>query len=149
MIRDELLALWMEDEGFRSKPYLCPAGKLTIGFGRNLEDVGITVDEAKMLAISDLEASYSELYHTFPWFSKLNEARQDALTNMNANLGLPRFLGFKKMIAALNEGDFEKAADEMLDSKWEKQVGRRAYRLSSMIRLGQYLHSENGGKKNG
>lgn len=144
MITPQLLEMWKRHEGFRTKPYLCGAQKLTIGYGRNLEDVGISVSEAGMLAINDLQAARMELHNTFAWFKELNPARQDALTDMVGNIGLSRFLGFKKTIQALSTKDFEKASKEMLDSKWATQVSSRAHELSEMIRLGVYLDSKGG-----
>jgi lysozyme len=66
----------------------------------------------------------------------LNDARQNALIDMMYNLGPSRFIGFKKMIAAIYDEDFNAASNEMLDSKWAKQVGRRAFRLARIMRTG-------------
>jgi lysozyme len=56
--------------------------------------------------------------------------------DMAFNVGVPRLTGFKKMWAALHCGDYAEAAKEMMDSKWARQVGRRAERLSSMMETG-------------
>jgi lysozyme len=53
------------------------------------------------------------------------------------NIGMPRFKQFKKMIAALEEGDWSEAANQMMDSKWAKQVGKRAERLRDMMETGE------------
>ena len=58
------------------------------------------------------------------------------LCNMAYNLGVPRLLGFERMWAALAAGDYERAADEALDSKWARQVGARAARVAALIREG-------------
>lgn len=122
-------------EGFRRFPYRCTAGKLTIGYGRNLEDVGISEDEAEMLLLNDVERCWEQLSQ-FDWFHDLNEARQWALVDMLYNLGFSRFMGFKKMLAALERRDYESAAAEMLDSKWARQVGNRAIELAEIMRSG-------------
>lgn len=125
-----------EDEGFRSKPYRCTAGKLTIGYGRNLDDVGISKEEANVMLGEDVRGVIRQLNHALPWWSKLTFGRQEALVNMGFNLGVPRLLGFKNMLAALQRGDYAKAADEALDSLWAKQVGDRAKRVAKLIREG-------------
>lgn len=121
------------DEGFRSKPYQCTAGKTTIGYGRNIEDNGITESEAENLLLNDVKTAQIELLNAFDWFSKLNGARQGVLINMAFNLGLPRLKKFKKMLSALAENDYHEASKQMLDSRWAVQVGDRANRLAKQI----------------
>ena len=125
-------------EGLRLKPYTCTAGKLTIGYGHNLEDNGITLEIAEILLRTDLACARMEVCAKFPWLMKLNEPRQYVLVDMCFNMGITRLLTFKKMLAALQEGQFERASHEMLDSKWAKQVGKRATRLAEIMRKGEY-----------
>ena len=121
-------------EGLRLKPYLCSEGKITIGFGRNLEDMGISEKEAEMLLMSDIERCYEEL-DVFSWFHDLDQVRQEAMVNMLFNLGLPTFLEFKRTLKFMAEGAYSQAAAEMLDSKWAKQVKGRAATLASRMRF--------------
>jgi lysozyme len=65
--------------------------------------------------------------------------RQDVVLNMLFNLGLPKFLAFRKMIEALRLANYDQAATEMLDSKWAIQVGIRAKELAEIMRTGRYL----------
>jgi lysozyme len=125
-------------EGLRLKPYLCSEGKITIGFGRNLEDMGISEKEAEMLLMSDIQRCYEEL-DVFSWFHDLDQVRQEAMVNMLFNLGLPTFLEFKRTLKFMAEGAYSQAAEEMLDSKWARQVGDRATELAYMVETGQYL----------
>ncbi|CCG42198.1 glycoside hydrolase family protein [Magnetospirillum molischianum] len=134
----DVLALRRElirDEGLKLKPYRCTAGKLTIGVGRNIEDRGITADEAMVLLDNDIVVIAAELDRAIPFWRKLSDARQRALINM-AMMGVPRLLGFKRMLYALSIGDYPGAAAEALNSKWAGQVGDRAIRLADMIRRG-------------
>ena len=117
-------------------PYNCTAKKLTLGYGRNIEDRGISEQEALFLLENDIALVIGELKVNFHFFEYLSEQRQEALIDMCFNLGIFRFKGFKKMIAALAAGDYTKASKEMLDSMWARQVGRRARNLSEMIREG-------------
>lgn len=123
-------------EGLRLKPYRCTAGKLTIGYGRNLEDVGISNAEAEAMLSNDLERCANEVAKHVDAFDKLNDARQAVLVNMCFNLGIAGLLKFKKFIAAVNDGLFELASKEMLDSQWAKQVGNRAIELSEQMKTG-------------
>ena len=125
-------------EGLRLKPYTCPAGKLTIGYGHNLEDNGITEDIAVRMLDADLKAAEREVQDKFSSFYKLNEARQFVLVDMAFNMGINRLLTFKKMFAALAKGEYPTAAREMLNSKWAVQVGNRAKTLAEIMKSGVY-----------
>lgn len=122
-------------EGLRLKPYRDTVGKITIGYGRNLEDRGITEQEAEVLLIRDVIETQRQLAR-YGWFLLMNETRQDALVNMAYNLGMGGLLGFRRMIAALERRDYHSAAREMLDSKWARQVNHRATELAEQMRLG-------------
>jgi lysozyme len=135
-IEDQLIL----HEGLRLKPYRCTENKLTIGVGRNIEERGITATEAMFLLKNDIEAVEKELSR-FDWFTKQDEIRRRVLIDMGF-MGVPRLLGFKKMIQALVADDYEKAAAEMLDSKWSRQVGGRAVRLAEMMRTGKDYDSK-------
>jgi lysozyme len=126
--------LIMRHEGLRLKPYRCPAGKLTIGYGRNIEDNGITRDEALFLLRNDLAAARETLDELG---LDLDPVRQAVLLDMLYNLGAVRFRRFRIMLQAVRAGDFERAAREMLDSRWSHQVGMRAVELAEMMRSGQ------------
>jgi lysozyme len=130
---DEIKEQLKCDEGFSSKPYRCSAGKLTIGHGRNLDDVGITAEEADYLLNNDIVDCYSTLDRNFTWFTGLSEQLQGVLINMCFNLGFSRLLTFRKMLAAFSASDFTAAAKEMKNSDWYRQVGPRADRLIHVV----------------
>lgn len=121
-------------EGLRLKSYRCTAGKLTIGYGRNLEDNGITEEEAHFLLMNDLEKSWDECCKAFSWISKMDKIRQGVIVELCFNMGLGRLKGFKKMLAACERGDYETASVEMLDSLWARQVGQRAKTLANIMK---------------
>ena len=135
---DKLTDMLIDHEGMRRKPYRCTAGKLTIGVGRNLDDRGISPDEAMYMLANDIRDSRRELSAAFPWFDKLDEVRQAVLIDMCVNLGLSRLQGFRNTMALIGVGKYEAAAQEMLNSKWAEQVGRRAQRLSRMMATGRW-----------
>lgn len=125
-------------EGLRLKPYTCPAGKLTIGYGHNLDDNGITEDIAVRLLDADLKTAEREVRQRFTHFYKLNEARQFVLVDMAFNMGIAKLMTFKKMFAALAKDEYPTAAREMLNSKWAVQVGNRAKALAEIMKSGEY-----------
>jgi len=133
MDQEKLIEELKRDEGVRFKPYHCSADKLTIGVGRNLDDVGITEEESDYLLGNDINTCVKELNRTFFWFEKQTDVRKRVLVNMCFNLGLSRLLNFKNFLKAAESGDYESAGREMLDSKWAKQVGDRAIRLKNMM----------------
>ena len=131
-IEDQLIL----HEGLKLKPYRCTAGKLTIGVGRNLDDKGISHDEAMLLLRNDIEEVTRQL-ERYSWYVALGPTRRKVLIDMAFNLGIGGLLGFQKMIEALERGDYERAADEMVNSRWYKQVGKRGRRLERMMRTGE------------
>ena len=125
-------------EGLRLKPYKCSANKLTIGYGRNLEDVGISRAEADMMFERDFaqaEAEARQLCRTYKVnYEDLIEQRFYVLTDMMFNLGYNRLSKFKKLLYALKNSLYDDAAKEMLDSTWATQVGNRATQLAALMR---------------
>lgn len=107
-------------EGLELKPYRCPAGKITIGYGRNLEDNGITLQEAEKMLENDLLRTKLELEDRLPIFRHLDDVRRNVLIEMAFNMGVPKLLKFKKTISFLKVSDFESASSEMLNSKWHE-----------------------------
>ena len=131
---DEVRREIMRDEGLRLKPYKCTAGKVTIGYGRNLDDVGISEYEAGQMLTSDIRNVGWELDDKMPGWRRFPDGVARGLVNMCFNLGWTRLSKFKKMLAALKAEDYNRAADEALDSKWAKQVGARANRIAELFR---------------
>jgi len=128
----------IRDEGLRLKPYKDSVGKTTIGVGRNLDDVGISREEALTLLETDIDRASAWVRTQLPWSLNLNEARQAALVNMAFNMG-ERLTTFAQFLRKLQAEDYAGAAAEMLDSLWAKQVGDRAHRLASQIETGEWV----------
>ena len=146
---DIALELIKEAEGFVAKPYYCPAGKLTQGYGRNLEaipldeyektflnpDGSVSRDVATDWAMEEIEHCYNQL-SKLSFFTKADDVRQAVLIDMCYNLGMNGLLKFKGMLKALENMDYGVAAAEMVDSKWYKQVGNRGIRNVTIMRTG-------------
>lgn len=140
-------------EGFRSKVYQCTANKRTIGYGYNLDanplnlstyelnrfcSKGITEKTAENLLVDQVYKLRFDLEGKLPWWSKLDQVRQDVLINMAYNLGLKGLFEFKKTMACIEHGDYTKASKEMLHSGWAIQVKGRAKELSTQFKSGRY-----------
>ncbi len=124
-------------EGLKLKPYKCTAGKLTIGYGRNLEDRGIDKDEAEQMLLRDMCEVEEQLFDK-GLLDGLNDARKAVLINMGFQLGITGLLKFKRMLSALVNHEYELAAKEMLDSRWAGQTPNRAKELSDQMATGEF-----------
>lgn len=135
-----LVELTKRFEGLRLKPYHCSAGKITIGYGRNLTDVGISKAEADMMFYSDMlsaevdAASWLEKYGMKP--EDISQNRFYVLTDMMFNMGWSSCLQFKTFMSELKKGHYDDAAKAMLNSKWATQVGSRAITLAGLMKNG-------------
>ncbi len=134
--REQLLVELERDEGLRLKPYTDTVGKLTIGIGRNLTDVGLRAAEARQLCATDVAEVEVALDRHVPWWRAMSDARQRALLNMGFNLGWPRLAQFRLTLGHLEAGRYAEAADECLRSTWARQVGDRAERIAQQFREG-------------
>jgi len=115
--------------------YKCSADQWTIGYGYNIEKNGVSEKIAQ--AIFD-EFMTGLLVN--PEIRKIidghDEIRQSVIVDMAFNLGVKGLLEFRNMLTAFENGDYNLAALEMLDSKWASQVGHRATRLAYMMKTG-------------
>jgi lysozyme len=131
-------------EGYVTEIYLCSEGYATFGIGHMVTEddmehswpVGTPVTDERILqvfhddckiAVEDAEKLVDDLYDHPDDVPRV-------LVNMVFNLGRPRLSKFKNMLAAVNAKDYAKAADEMVDSKWYKQVKTRGVELVEIMR---------------
>ena len=122
-------------EGYSQFIYTDTVGMQTIGYGINL-NVGLTEKAAHVLMAYRISTIREHLKYAFPSFNQLSGNRQDVLIDMAYNLGISGLLKFKKMLFAINDNNYSKAAEEMLDSTWSGQVGDRAKELAIMMEDG-------------
>ena len=148
----------IRDGGLELKVYKDTLGIDTIGAGWNLRDRPLTVAQLQHLGLSDMQDLYDngitlygaryilridvdiaerELITAHSCVEFLNAPRQMVCVNMAFNLGVPRLKLFINMWSAIHRKDYDRAADEMLDSRWAKQVKSRATRLSDIMRTGE------------
>jgi lysozyme len=125
-------------EDKRNKPYKDTEGKLTIGIGRNLDDKGLKDSEIAFLLANDIDDAITDAIAVVHRYQSLDGVRQEVVIEMAFNLGRARLAGFKKMLAAIGNQQFDLAATEMLDSKWAKQVKGRAQELAKAMRTGTW-----------
>jgi lysozyme len=132
------------EEGYRENAYHCSEGYPTIGIGKKIgpKNAGLKMYQFKcskemaLLWLREEIKIIRDKLIRFPWYVNLNSDRQDIIKSMAYQIGVRGLLKFKKMIAALDEKDWDKAADEALNSKWAKQTPNRALRHSEVLRYG-------------
>lgn len=122
MIQEAIIKQLVEHEGEVLKVYTCPAGKPTVGVGRNLLDKGISCAESRYMLLNDIAECVIDLQRIFPDWNWYSDNVQMALTDMRFNLGPRGFRSFRRMIAAIHAKDWTLAAKEALDSRWATQV---------------------------
>jgi lysozyme len=147
-----IIDLLTRHEGLRLKPYKDTVGKLTIGVGRNLDDIGITREEANMMLIHDIARVEQELNECLPWWASLDPVRQAVLVDLGFNLGVktgnpPKLLTFKTTLGLIEAGlqdprKFTEAAANLKRTLWHTQVGNRAERLELMLETGRWPGEE-------
>ena len=134
---DGIVASLRREEGFRSHAYKDHLGYVTVGIGRCIEEgvgSGLSLEEAEYLLMNDVRRCIGELGKALPWASSLDNQRKEVLVELAFQMGLPNLMKFKRMLAALKDGEFEKAAAELLDSKYAGQTPARSERYAKRIR---------------
>ena len=131
------------DEGCVNKVYLDHLGYATLGIGHLIlktdpehgQEVGTAVSEERIKECfeKDIENVFTDLDRNLAWWRELPEDLTLVMANMSFNLGITRLLKFKNFLAAMSVKDWDKAAVEMMDSRWAKQVGSRAIRLRDRV----------------
>ena len=101
-----------------------------------MDDKGLSKAEISILLSNDINACEADLDREMPWWRRLTDNRQRVMLNMCFNLGITRLKGFKNMLRDVQNGLYDQAAVEMLDSLWARQVGGRAVRLAKMMKNG-------------
>lgn len=133
MISQALIDQLKLHEGVEKYPYTDTVGKTTIGVGRNLTDRGISTATIEQMLVEDIELVQRELDKHYPDWCKLSEKRQRVLIDMCFNMGMPKLNTFSKFWKAVKAGRYVEASNEMIDSRWSKQVGQRAHTLANMM----------------
>ena len=128
-------------EGVKKFAYKCPAGKITVGIGRNIDSdggLGLSDDEIIYLLRNDISRIDEELTNAFRFYKELDRVRKDAMINICFNLGLTRLRSFREALGRMEKKEYPEAAVEFLDSLWASQVGQRALDVTYMIQHGEY-----------
>ena len=141
---EKLLERIKHHEGYRSKVYKCTEGYDTIGYGFAIKDLELEEDICEEILLRKINKLGRRVMSRFPFFDSLPVDCKDVLMEMSFQLGVTGVSKFKKALKAMEDSDWEKAADEMLDSKWAKQTPNRAKGLSDIVRS---LHEKKSSKK--
>ena len=121
-------------EGLVLKSYVCPTGYTSVGVGRNLETNGITEEEAMYLLNNDIKTVIKKLDKHWITWRKLPNTAQYVCIDLVFNMGINTFMSFRRTRSYMELNEWEKAGDELLDSKYAEQVGRRAIFNSEQLK---------------
>ena len=133
----------VREEGEVLHAYPDHLGYLTIGVGILIDKRkggGITREESRYLLRNRVRTLVEYAESTYPWFSRLDPARQAVVIGMMFQLGASGFYAFRATRAAIERGDYEQAATQMLSSLWAKQTPARAHRMAHIMRTGEWTY---------
>ena len=134
---DEVTESLRQEEGWSQTVYQCSEGHWTLGYGRNVDPhtgIGISREEGELMLANDVRRTIEELENAFPQFGDLDQQRTAVLIELGFQLGTPTLRKFTNMLAGLWAGDNDRAADELLDSRYARQVPARARRYAERLR---------------
>lgn len=142
MNQEKLLASVISHETYGGRAnltaYQDSKGIWTIGYGRNLQVLRISQDQADEWLNKDINAAVIAASN-FPEFPFLDtEARQNAFIEMVYNMGPMRVHGFIDMLPAIRKQDWKSVAREALNSVWAHEVGKRAVTIANMLLTGEF-----------
>ena len=138
IIKDRLID-W---EGIVLKPYECSQGYTSIGVGRNIENNGISKEEAMHLLDNDIDSVIQNLDKHWPIYKTFPERAQMICIDLVFNMGIYTWLSFRKTRSYMELQEWDKAGDELLNSKYAQQVGRRAIFNSEELKKCQLKHQK-------
>lgn len=136
---DKLITQLRRDEGEILHAYQDHLGYWTIGVGILIDQRkggGLLPEESEFILQNRVRQRREAVAKAFPWFSKLDDARQGVLLNMSFQLGMAGLMGFKNTLEQVRLGNYSKAAEMMLQSKWADQTPARAKRLAKQMETG-------------
>lgn len=125
----------LKKEGFSSTPYNDTEDVLTFGHGLTFP---VTEEESRAVVKIRLKNAIREAIVIFPDLWNFGNARATVVVDMMYNLGYIRFKEFTKMISAIHDRDWERAADEAKNSRWYSQVKTRGKENVSMLLTGEF-----------
>ena len=141
---DQLRKELEQDEGIKYEIYLDHLGLKTCGIGHLCKssdpefemDVGEKISEERVAELfsRDIAWTLDDCQKLIPDFDMLPEEVQLIVANMCFNLGINRLGRFEKFLEAVEDRSWHRAADEMFDSRWKKQVPARSDRLIARMR---------------
>lgn len=138
---DKLVNQLRRDEGEILHAYQDHLGYWTIGVGILIDQRkggGLLPEESEFILQNRVRQRREAVAKSLPWFNDLNDARQGVLLNMSYQLGVQGLLGFKNTLEEVRKGNYAKASEMMLMSKWATQTPERARRLAKQMITGDW-----------
>ncbi len=139
----DLKSQLLREEGAESCAYQDNLGYWTIGVGRLIDSRkggGLSNDEINYLLDNDIKTKTREVLLALPWMPRLSEPRQAVLIGMAFQMGIGGLLKFKRMLSAVEDGQYFEAAAQMVESTWARQTPARAHRMALQMETGEWTH---------
>ncbi|EJL91227.1 hypothetical protein HS962_13980 [Pantoea sp. BIGb0393] len=146
----QIIAILNFEEGYREAPYLDTLGFPTVAGGIRIGPKGASLsnyifqvprpvgDVWKQCIVEGKVLQMHQRALVQQALAKCNEARSDVLISMGYQLGVDGLAMFRGMLTSITQGDFDAAANAMLDSLWARQTSGRARRHAEVMRSGTY-----------
>lgn len=138
---DKLINQLRRDEGEVLHAYQDHLGYWTIGVGILIDQRkggGLLPEESEFILQNRVRKLREDVSKSLPWFNELSEPRQAVLLNMAFQMGLKGLLGFKNTLEEVRKGNYDKASEMMLLSKWATQTPERARRVAKQMLTGEW-----------
>jgi lysozyme len=137
---DKLAQQLIQEEGNVPHAYPDGEGYLTIGIGHLIDPRkggSITQDTIMYIFNLDVQEKVNQLDQNLSWWRNENEVRQRVMIDLCFNLGITGLLGFHNTLKHWQAGEYEQAAQGLLDSKAAQQTGKRYQKLAQMLKTGE------------
>ena len=121
-------------EGYRPSVYKCTEGHDTIGIGFKVADLELDEDVCEIILMRKLQKIHYELAYEFKWYATMPSIIRDVMLECCYQMGTKGWTKFKKANKHLSERNWEKASEEMLESKWARQTPKRAQTLADIVK---------------
>ena len=125
-----------QDEGLKQHIYTDTTGNRTIGYGHNLDANGISLEVAELILKNDIDNVIIDLTKNLPVYNEIDDTRKVALLDIAFNIGVTGLMQFRTFLGLIEQGKFQNAANDLLNTLWAKQVPNRAARIAHVIETG-------------
>ncbi|WP_313752421.1 lysozyme [Mixta calida] len=146
----QIIQILSYEEGYREKPYVDSEGYPTVACGIKIGPKGASLSNYTFTVPRKVGDVWLQCFvdstinqcrsnpAIYAALQQCNPARADILYSMGYQLGVAGLAGFKNTLVMISNGDFDAAANGMLNSLWARQTRNRALRHADVMKTGTY-----------